>query len=155
MLDVSIKFPNSESIDVQALVDTGSPVSLIKSTIVPYVCGVVPPKSDLVGINGSKLNIVDQFDANIFHNKLDASINLCFHEVPSNSMRNDCLLGRNFLSHPRVNLNVSDGRFEVSFKRVDNNISFAEILSVNYTDYNRDDADINLNVEDTLPDDIK
>jgi len=155
ILDISIKFPNSESIDVQALVDTGSPVSLIKSTVVPYVSGVVPPKSDLVGINGSKLNIVDQFDANIFHNELDAPINLCFHVVPGNAMRNDYLLGRNFLSHPRVNLNVSDGHFEVSFKRVDNNISFAEILSVNYTDYNRDDADINLNVEDTLPDDIK
>jgi len=155
MLDVSIKFPNNESIDVQALVDTGSPVSLIKSTVVPYVSGVVPLKSDLVGINGSKLNIVDQFDANIFHNELDAPINLCFHVVPGNAMRNDCLLGRNFLSHTRVNLNVSDGRFEVSLKKVDNNISFAEILSVSYTDYNRDDADINLNVEDTLPDDIK
>lgn len=155
MLDISIKFPNSESIDVQALVDTGSPVSLIKSTVVPYVSGVVPPKSDLVGINGSKLNIVDQFDANIVHNDLDAPISLCFHVVPDNAMRNDCLLGRNFLSHPRVNLNVSDGRFEVGFKKFDNIISFAEILSVNYTDYNRDDADINLNVEDTLPDDIK
>lgn len=155
MLDISIKFPNSESIDVQALVDTGSPVSLIKSTVVPYVSGVVPPKSDLVGINGSKLNIVDQFDANIIHNDLDAPISLCFHVVPDNAMRNDCLLGRNFLSHPRVNLNVSDGRFEIGFRKVDNNISFAEIVSVNYTDYNRDDADINLNVEDTLPDDIK
>jgi len=61
----------------------------------------------------------------------------------------------NFLSHPRVNLNVSDGRFEVGFKKVDNNISFAEILSVNYTDYNRDDSDINLNVEDTLSEDTK
>lgn len=154
MLDVSIKFPNGESIDAQALVDTGSPVSLIKSTVVPFVSGVVPPKSDLVGINGSKLNVVDQFDANILHTDLDAPINLCFHVVPNNVMRNDCLLGRNFLSHPRVNLNVSDSCFEVSFKKIDN-ISFAEILSVNYTDHNRDDADISLNIENTLSDNIK
>lgn len=142
------------SIDIQALVDTSCPVSLIKSTIVSYVSGVVPPKSDLIGIYGSKLDIVDQFDTNIFHNDLDAPINLYFHVVPSNAKRNNCLLGRNFLSHPRVNLNVSDGRFVVSFKQVEK-IPFAEILSINYTDYNRDDTDINLNIEDTLSDEVK
>lgn len=51
ILNFSIKYPNGVTSDITALVDTGSLVSLLKSTVVPYVSGVVPPKSDLFGIN--------------------------------------------------------------------------------------------------------
>lgn len=65
IINICIKYPNGVMSDVTALVDTGSPVSLLKSTIVPYVSGIVPPKSDIVGINKFKFSVVDQFSAEI------------------------------------------------------------------------------------------
>lgn len=114
MLNVKIKFPNDVIIELIALVDTGSSVSLIKSNVVSFFFGNVRPDSNLVGINGSKLNIVDQFPADVSHAELDVPINIHFHVVPNNTTKSDCPLGRNFL-YPRVILNVSDGQFLISF----------------------------------------
>lgn len=70
MLNVKFKLPNDVTIKLNALVDTGSPVSLIKYTEAPIVSGNVPPDSVLLGINGSKLRIVDQFLADVSHAEL-------------------------------------------------------------------------------------
>lgn len=146
-LSINIKYPNGVSTDIVALVDTGSPVSLLKSTVVPFVSGSVPPKSDLAGINGSKLDIVDQFSADVSHAELDVPISLNFHVVPNNTIKSDCLLGRNFLSHPRVILSVSDGEFLISFKQT-LDIPFDEILSLDYDNNDkRELLDLDLDIE--------
>lgn len=74
-----------------------------------------------------------------------------FNVVPNDNIKSDCLLERNFLSHPRVILSVSDGKFVISFKR-SYSIPFDEILSVDY-DNSDDDKTVNfeLDVENTLP----
>jgi len=155
MINITIKYPNGVVSDVTALIDTGSPVSLLKSTIVNYVSGVVPPKSDLVGINQSKLSVVDQFSADILHTDLDTPININFHVVPNDTIKSDCLLGRNFLSHPRIILSVENGRFLINFKKKSDNISFEEILSINYNNEGNNDLDIDLNIESTLTENVK
>jgi len=155
MISITIKYPNGVSSDVIALVDTGSPVSLLKSTVVPYVSGVVPPRSDLVGINQSRLSVVDQFSADIFHTDLDIPININFHVVPNDTIKSDCLLGRNFLSHPRIILSVENGTFLINFKKKSDNISFEEILSINFKSEDNSNLDIDLNIEKTLPINIK
>jgi len=155
MISITIKYPNGVSSDVIALVDTGSPVSLLKSTVVPYVSGVVPPRSDLVGINQSRLSVVDQFSADIFHTDLDIPININFHVVPNDTIKSDCLLGRNFLSHPRIILSVENGKFLINFKKKSDNISFEEILSINFKSEDNSNLDIDLNIEKTLPINIK
>lgn len=68
MKTVTIKYPNGVLSGVTTLVDAGS---LLKSTVVLYVSGVVPHKSDLVGINNSKLSVIDQFSDDILHVDLD------------------------------------------------------------------------------------
>lgn len=57
-LSISI---NGVSINLFALVDTGSPLSQLESTIVLYVSGNEPLKCDLDTVNGFKHNIVDKF----------------------------------------------------------------------------------------------
>jgi hypothetical protein len=155
MISITIKYPNGVLSDVTALVDTGSPISLLKSTVVNYVSGVVPPKSDLVGINQSKLSIVDQLSADILHPDLDIPININFHVVPNDTIKSDCLLGRNFLSHPRITLSVENGQFLINFKKKSVNISFEEILSINFKNEGNSDLDIDLNIENKLPENFK
>lgn len=148
---VKIMFPNGNFSNINALIDTGSPVSLLKSAIVSYTTGIIPPPSDLVGINGSRLKIIDEFLADLHHDDLDRPINIKFRVVPDNTIRTDCLLGRNFLSHPRVNLNVVEGEFVITFKQIN---PYDEILSVDYGPSNRDEFDIDLDVDHTLPNNI-
>jgi len=109
----------------------------------------------LVGINQSRLCVVDQFSAHIFHTDLDISININFRVVPNDAIMSDCLLGLNFLSHPRIILSVENGHFLINFKNKSDNISFEEILSINFNDEKNDNIDIDLNVEKSLPINVK
>jgi len=64
----------------------------------------------------------------------------------------DLLLGRNFLSHPRVILNVDSDNFEIDYKRPDI-ISFNEIISI---EVEKDlDKEIKVDIEESLPDQDK
>ncbi|KAE9526266.1 hypothetical protein AGLY_013897, partial [Aphis glycines] len=52
------------------------------------------------------------------------------------------LNGRNFLSHPRIILGVENGQFLINFNNKSDNISFEEILSINFNDENNDNLEI-------------
>lgn len=97
-------YPNGNCSSITDLIDTGSPVSLLKLMVVSYTSGIKPPPSGLIGINGSMLNIIDDFFADLHHVDLDTPINLNFKVVPNSTIQTDYLLGRNFLAHPRVNV---------------------------------------------------
>jgi len=77
-LSAKIMYPNGNYSIITALIDTGSPVSLLKSMVVSYASGIKPPPSGLIGINGSMLNIIDEFFADLHHVDLDIPINLKF-----------------------------------------------------------------------------
>lgn len=154
-INLILKFPNDKIVDVLAIVDTGSPVSLIKQKIVPSWSPPLssPIVSGLVGINGSELIVLDQMFIDIFSPDDDCPINVKVNIVPDSTIKCDLLLGRNFLSHPRVVLTINSGSFEIDFKRSDI-VPFDEILSI---DSGQDSkvSGINLNIEESLPSNVK
>jgi len=155
-IKLDIKFPSNEIVNVLAIVDTGSPVSLLRKNIVPlWSPPQVPPtlSSGLVGINGSELIVLDQMFVDILPPNDDHPINVNINIVPDSTIKCDLLLGRNFLSHPRVVLTINSGSFEIDFKRSDI-VPFDEILSIESSqDYKSNE--LNLNIEETLPCHVK
>lgn len=99
------------------------------------------------------LNIIDEFFADLHHIDLDIPINLKFRVVPYSTSQTDCLLGRNFLAHPRVNFSVIDGQFIITFKQTDN-IPFNETLSLDFDLNKYTELDIDLDINDKLGNDI-
>lgn len=71
-LSINIKYPYGGFTNEVSLIDT---VSLLESTIVSFVLGNEPLKSDLLGTNDSKFNTVDKFYAKIYRGKLKVPIN--------------------------------------------------------------------------------
>lgn len=131
-IKLAVKFPSDKVVNVLAIVDTGSPISLIKQNIVPsWSPPQVPPKasSGLVGINGSELVVLDQMFVDILPPDDEHQISMNINIVPDSTIKCDLLLGRNFLSHPRVVLTINSGSFEIDFKLSDI-VPFDEILSI-------------------------
>jgi len=128
---------------------------LLRQNIVPlWSPPQVPPLlSGLVGINGSELVVLDQMFVDILPPDDEHPINVNINIVPDSTIKCDLLLGRNFLSHPRVVLIINSGSFEIDFKRSDI-VPFDEILSIESSqDYKS--IELNLNIEETLPSHVK
>ena len=155
-IKLAVKFPSDKVVNVLAIVDTGSPISLIKQNIVPsWSPPQVPPlaPSGLVGINGSELVVLDQMFVDIIPPDDDHPISMNINIVPDSTIKCDLLLGRNFLSHPRVVLTINSGSFEIDFKRSDI-VPFDEILSIEISQDCKN-SELNLNIEETLPSHVK
>lgn len=123
--------------------------------VVSYASGINSTPSGLMGINGSMLNITDEFFADLQHVDLDISINLKFRVVPDSTIQTDCLLGRNF-SHTldsRVNLSVINGTIIINFTQIDS-IPFNETLSLDFDLNNYSEIDIDLDINDKLNNDV-
>lgn len=150
-IKLDLKFLSDEVVNVLAIVDTGSPVSLLRQNKVPSWSppNVSPLMSGLVGINGSELIMLDQMFVDVLTPGDDCPINVSINIFPDSTIKCDLLLGRNFLSHPRVVINIHGGSFEIDFKRSDI-IPFDEILSIEIEQDSKN-SEINLNVEETLP----
>lgn len=73
--------------------------------------------SGLVGINGSELVVLDQMFLDIIPPDYNCPINVSINILPDNTIKCDLLLGRNFLSHPRVVMTIDSGSFVINFKR--------------------------------------
>lgn len=148
---VNIKISDKLIFDILAIIDTGSPVSLLKNKIFPSdpVPSIEPCNSGIVGINGSELVILNQLYADIFMVDNDNPIHVKFNIVPDNTIQCDCLLGRNFLSNPRVIINIIDSKFEIAIKR-DDIIPFNEILNLDI--HSMPTNEIDLNIDSTIPD---
>lgn len=87
----------------QAVIDTGSPVSLIQEGLVPS-CFIKSHfnLSDccLKGINNSKLLVKGIFEDDIIIN--DNVYKISFYVVAANTMSFNCLLGRDFIQNPDI-----------------------------------------------------
>ncbi|XP_072755775.1 uncharacterized protein [Anoplolepis gracilipes] len=86
---------------VDAMVDSGSPINLVRSDVIPGESYLLREESDqFCGINGSRLRI-----DGVFFGVLEISgvrIRMKFYTVPSNTMAYNVLLGRDFLNCPRL-----------------------------------------------------
>lgn len=92
-------------IQIESLVDTGSPISLIKESIVPKK-SLIEDMSGLSfsGINNSKFDILGIFETNININ--NNIFKILFRVVPDTVIPNNCLLGRNFTMLPGIKIIV-------------------------------------------------
>lgn len=123
-----------------AVVDTGSPISLIKSDYVPNNCLVVKSEDNcnFSGINGAKVDVLGIFETDVLVN--DHLMKFKFYIVSNNTMTASGILGRDLLTKPGykiefinntiniIDLNEADKEKE-NQKNVD---SFNEILCIEY-----------------------
>ncbi|KAK9708219.1 Zinc knuckle [Popillia japonica] len=86
----------------EAILDSGSPVSLISSSVTNNVKLTPVECSSYHGINGSKLEVLGKVDFNMTVSQFTTSLN--FLVVSAGTMPYQCLLGRNFINS---NLNIS------------------------------------------------
>lgn len=93
---------------LNAMVDSGSPISLIKSSFVPTEARapVSEDERDFCGINGSRLQILGNF----YHEVEIQGIllKLQFFVVPDQTMAFLVILGRDFSSHQSVSITVGE-----------------------------------------------
>lgn len=83
-----------------AIIDTGSPISLMKRELIPDNVKIIKPLDKnciFSGINGTKLDLLGMFETDISVNN-NKIYNMCFYVVPENSMTMSAILGRDFIS---------------------------------------------------------
>lgn len=125
----------SRAFKIAALVDTGSPVSLIKSRYVPISSRAPVPTEgyDLCGINGSKVVILGLFRQNVCVGSVNTT--LSFAVVPDSTMTFDALLGKDFISNSSVKVAFGDA-IEVEHVPRENDLPdlAEEILNIDISD---------------------
>lgn len=160
--DIDVPVAEHESCEVKfnAVIDTGSPISLLKCEFIPNNYAVIKPASDsnFYGINGAKLNILGIFETNVTIN--NNVIDFKFYIVPNNTMSSDAILGRDLLSKPGFkiefvndNVNITDLNSDMIMKKVNNN--FDEILCINYGQDENDRNNCLLNINPDLDTEIR
>jgi len=132
---------------ILVVVDTGSPISLIKEKLFPLhsKTPIDSISTGIVGVNGSELVVLNQIYADINQPNIGDPINIKLNFVPDNTIKCDCLLGRNFLFHPKVMFGSNNGKFEIELKHSDR-IPFDEILNLCALDMQPSAIDINLDL---------
>lgn len=136
----------------EAVIDTGSPISLIKEDLVlkslirPYSAN-----SSLSGINKSKLEILGIYvDSIVLFN---FKINLTFYVVKNSTMICNILLGRNLMMHPNIELSFRKGKVEIHCKESQCHLEFLnnEVLLID--EYGQSEAELKIN--NLLPQNIR
>lgn len=134
---------------IKALVDTGSPISLLSEFAVPESAEVEPFTSvnQFEGVNKSKINILGQIKQGI--EVQGCTTEICFYVVPVTTMSCVCLLGRDFIAHDK--LQVTFEKCKVNIKLSDDKGPdglVAEILNIDVC--NEIDSDLNLSINPNL-----
>jgi len=128
--NVPVEESESLAAFVNAVVDTGSPISIIKSELVPSILYTTQTvsKNHFCDINGAKLDIRGVFETNVIINNFEMYLKL--YVVSNYTMKANAILGRDFLNKKG---------FKIEFK---NNI----IDIVKLDTGNLDETDVNFNV---------
>lgn len=115
---------------VNALVDSGSPISLIKGSLVPKELKLARPSSDYMfsGINGSQVDVLGIFQRDCMIENIDVSIK--FYVVPDHTITCDALIGRDLISRPTVKVTFTGDK--VIFENNDKSSDFIcnEIMNI-------------------------
>jgi hypothetical protein len=106
---------NIEICNVNAIVDTGSSISLLAENLIPSHVKLEPYVSDVnfEGGNESKLTVLGTLRQKLLIG--DCEIILNFYVVPNSTMKCSCLLGRDFVSHR--DLEISFDNLNVQVKK--------------------------------------
>ncbi|XP_076301534.1 uncharacterized protein LOC143219409 [Lasioglossum baleicum] len=93
----------SFSTKVNALIDSGSPISFVKEGYIPRMCFMTDRDSDRFhGINGSDLNVLGKMRATIIYDAVKYYVTLRI--VPDETMKNPLVLGRDFMKIAKLSL---------------------------------------------------
>lgn len=139
---------------LEAIVDSGSPISLIKDDHVPIDCRTPVAKEDykFSGINRSRIEILGIFENWVKVNDIDICIK--FFVVPDITMSSVALLGRDFIAHPTIKvefgkpLRISRNSPDISQEKDDFD---KQIMHINCDNHSADRPDLNIN-PDVSPD---
>ncbi|XP_039313505.1 uncharacterized protein LOC120359576 [Solenopsis invicta] len=132
---------------LMAMIDSGSPISLIKGDFVPtHARAPFVKQQSFFGINGTKLEILGTFEDVIEVNNIELKIN--FFVVPDTAMACAALLGRDFTSSPVIEITLGE-KFSVSranSRTADSPDFSKQILTISYVDHPSSVAEaININ----------
>lgn len=137
---------------LEALIDSGSPISLMKEKYVPFYDKNVNDNYDFTGINGTKVDVLGIFQTDIMIN--DITIYVKFYVVTDTTMSYASILGRDFLATPDLKITLSDSikiekiiQSNSTDKISDGDANFInEIMHLDYLDENElevEELDIN------------
>lgn len=140
-----------------AIIDTGSPINLLKCELLPNNVNVIKPvgtDDNFAGINGAKLELLGTFETNV--NIDDNIFFLRFFVVPENTMTVSAILGRDFVTKPGVNLSFKNGILHLDCQESESNKdnNFSQILCVSY-EYEFDNVREKINVNPDLSSNVK
>lgn len=99
---------NFQKFEIVAIVDSGSPVSIIKNRYVPNESRLAVSSGDFdfQGINGSKLIVLGLFQSDVYVQRIKT--NMTFLVVPDDTMAYAALLGRDFISRPSLQITLGE-----------------------------------------------
>lgn len=119
-----------------AMIDSGSPISLIKSDFVPtHIRIPIIKEQSFYGINGAKLETLGTFERVVKINDIELKIN--FFVVSDTAITCAALLGRDFTSSPLVKITLGE-EFDVSkvdSRTVDGSDFSKQIFHISYVDH--------------------
>lgn len=126
---VTLKFNNSQmkcEVTVDALIDTGSPISFVKEKMIPS-CFIdyTNTERNFCGINKSKLNIIGSTTVDISSDKIE-EVDAHIYIVPNDTMSFSMIIGRDLLKQFKLCI-ASEVKSDV-----DEDVN--EILNVNVTE---------------------
>lgn len=123
---------------LMAMIDSGSPISLIKDNFVPaHIRMPIIKQQSFFGINGAKLEVLGTFEDVVEINDIELKMN--FFVVPNTTITCAALLGRNlsnFTSSPLIEITMG-GKFSVSradSRTVDSSDFSKQIFHISYVD---------------------
>lgn len=147
VISVAYEFPEDKTRQccVKAIIDTGSPISLIKQKyVLANYCLPVASDYHYRGVNNSRIEWLGIFERDIYVN--DVSVRVKFFVIPDATMSAAALLGRDFLSNPAVKVEI-DETLRISQKEFNSPAKndFAEqLLNIEYMDPMEDGFELNI-----------
>lgn len=141
---------NTETFEIDAIIDSGSPISLIRDSVVKkeYCSPVTEDTSKFYGINNSRLEVLNIFDGDI--DVKGVRIKIKFYVVPDPTMTFRMLLGRDFLTCPLIRVTLGD-TIEIEDVRETNEEQIFSITVSESSDNVRDELRVNPEIgQDTI-----
>lgn len=89
MLNIDIECEGAQWAS-DAIIETGSPISVIKRNVVPPHLTVTPVNSKLSGINKSPLKVLGVINTTVFVKDISSNLNVLFYVVDNGTIYCDC-----------------------------------------------------------------
>lgn len=149
---ISDAFNNMCDYKVMAMIDSGSPVSLIKNNYIPQQAytPISGNNDSYFGINNTPLTILGSFETDIIVNEISTKIK--FLIVPDNTMSFAALLSRDFIASPNIKIAmnknctilINDNEI-INDTCVETNNLIPQIMHIEYLDKPEITDNVNIN----------